>query len=297
MTGLHTSYNFGDMLSGHVFAFLLLFARVGAVMMLFPGIGEPYVPPRTRLMVAFMISLLLLEPLFGRLPSLPASPIEMTRLLAMEIIVGLFFGTIIRLIMSALESAGMIIGLQTGLSNATIINPAQATQSPLPAAFLSTVGLVLVFATGIDHVLIRSIIALYDMFPVGGAFMPGDMAQSVIQMTNHSFGVGVELAAPFLIMGLMLYTALGIMQRLMPSVQLFLISMPVQIWGGLAMFSLTVAGILTIWQQFFGASIDLFSAGRKKLKYGRGRRSRAKNRTTDRQAAWRGARAWAGPRQ
>jgi flagellar biosynthetic protein FliR len=261
-TGLPTNFNIDALLSGHVWAFLLLFSRIGAVMMLFPGIGEPYVPPRTRLLLAFMMSLLLLEPLLAQLPVLPSGTAEMARLISYEIIVGLFFGTVTRLVMSALESAGMIIGIQTGLSNATMINPALATQSPLPSAFLSTVGLVLVFATGLDHFLLRSIVALYNMFPAGGVFMPGDMAQTIIHLTNSSFILGIELAAPFLIMGLLLYTALGIMQRLMPSVQLFMVSLPVQIWGGLIMFSLTIAGILGGWLHYFDATIsDFFQQG------------------------------------
>jgi flagellar biosynthetic protein FliR len=260
-TGLHSSYNLDTLLSGHVFAFLMIFSRTGAVMMLFPGIGEPYVAPRTRLMLAFMISLLLLEPMFSRLPALPSAPAEMARLIGYEIIIGLFFGTLIRLIVSALESAGMIIGMQTGLSNATMINPALATQSPLPSAFLSTIGLVLIFITGIDHYLIRSTVALYDAFPAGGAFMPGDMAQTVIHLTNRSFSLGIELSAPFMIMGLLLYTALGIVQRLMPSVQLFMVSMPIQIWGGLIMFSLTIAGILTVWLKFFDQTVATLFQG------------------------------------
>ena len=258
---MHNSFDIDAMLSGHVFGFLLLFARVGAVMMLFPGIGEPYVPPRSRLMVAFMLSLLMLEPMLPHLPPMPKQPAELVQLIAYEVIVGLFFGTLMRLIMSALEATGMIIGLQTGLSNATIINPAIATQSPLPAAFLSTVGLVLVFVTGIDHFLIRCTVSLYNMFPAGGVFMPGDMAQTVIQLTNGSFILGIELAAPFMIMGLLLYSTLGIMQRLMPSVQLFMVSLPVQIWGGLMMFSLTVAGILTVWLHYLDRTVADFFQG------------------------------------
>jgi flagellar biosynthetic protein FliR len=249
------TYNLDSYLSGHVFAFVLLFTRIGSAMMLFPGIGEPWVPPRTRLMLAFLICLLLVEPMYPRLPTLPAAPAEMTRLIAFEAVIGFFFGTMLRLIVSALEATGMIIGLQTGLSNATIINPAIATQSPLPSAFLSTAGLVLIFITGLDHFLIRSLLALYDLFPAGGEFLPGDMAQSVIQMTNRSFILGVELAAPFTIMGLLLYTGLGICQRLLPSVQLFMMSMPIQIWGGLVMFSLTVSAILGLWLKFFDQSI------------------------------------------
>ncbi|MGB9154431.1 MAG: flagellar biosynthetic protein FliR [Alphaproteobacteria bacterium] len=255
------SYNLDSFLSGHVFAFLLLLARIGAVMMLFPGIGETYVSPRIRMMFAFTICLLLLEPMMPRLPAMPASPAAMTQLIAYEVIIGLFFGTLVRMLISALEAAGMLIGMETGLSNATMMNPALATQSPLPAAFLSTAGLVLIFITGTDHFLIHSTVALYDLFPAGGAFMPGDMAQTVIHTANRSFIVGIELAAPFLIMSLLFYTALGLLQRLMPSIQLFMLSMPVQIWGGLVMFSLTFVGILTIWLQYFDQSVSTFFQG------------------------------------
>jgi len=182
----------------------------------------------------------------------------MARLIFYEVTIGIFFGTLVRLIMSALDAAGSIIGLETGLSNATLLSPALATQSTLPSAFLSTAGLVLVFVTGLDDFLIRSTIALYDAFPPGGALLPGDMAQTVINLTNRSFTVGVEFAAPFLVMGLLLYTGFGLLQRLMPQVQIFMVLLPLEIWGGLLMFSLTVVGILTLWLQFFDQTIGSF---------------------------------------
>jgi flagellar biosynthetic protein FliR len=252
------SYHLDSFLSGHVFAFMMLLARVGSVMMLLPGIGESYVPPRTRMAFALCLCLLLLEPMMPRLPPMPVEPAEMARLISYEIIIGLFFGTLVRMLISVLEAAGMIIGIQTGLSNATLLNPILATQSPLPSAFLSSAALALIFITGVDHFLIRSTIALYDLFPAGGAFMPGDMAQTVIFIANKTFVLGIELSAPFLIMGLLLYVALGILQRLMPSVQLFMVALPLQIWGGLALFGLTIAGILTIWLQFFDQSVSSF---------------------------------------
>lgn len=254
-------YNLDVFLSGHVFAFLMLLSRMGAVMMLFPGIGEAYVPPRTRLIFAILICLLLLNPMFARFPPLPASTAEMARLIFYEIVVGIFFGTLLRMTLGALEAAGMIVGIQTGLSSATMMNPALATQSPLSSAFLSVAGLVLIFVTGTDHMLIRATVSLYDAFPPGNFLIMGDMAQTIIHVANQSFVVGIELAAPFLIMGLLLYTALGILQRLLPSVQLFLIILPVEIWGGLMMLLLTVAGILTLWLHYFNQSVGSFFQG------------------------------------
>src|ERR1700723_2987293 len=102
------SYNLDSFLSGHVFAFMLLLSRIGAVMMLFPGIGESYVSPRIRMMFAFFICLLLLEPMLPRLPPMPAAPAEMARLIGYEIIIGIFFGTLVRMLISALEATGMM---------------------------------------------------------------------------------------------------------------------------------------------------------------------------------------------
>ncbi len=194
----------------------------------------------------------------GRIPPPPDAMADLVKMLSYEIIIGLFFGTMLRLIMSVLENTGSVISLQMGLSNATILNPTLATQSPLTSALLSVSAVTLIFITGLDHLLFRSLMALYDAFPAGGSLMPGDMAQTIIQIMNRSFVIGIELAMPFLVIGLLMFIALGMMQKLMPQVQLFLITMPVQIWGGAILLSLTFAGILTIWLQYFNSSLDGF---------------------------------------
>jgi flagellar biosynthetic protein FliR len=253
-----TTLNLDKFLSGHVFAFLLIFTRIGSILMLFPGIGESYVPVRMRLMLALTISFLVLEPLLPRLPMPPSSIADMLRIVSYEAIIGLFFGTLLRLIVSTLETAGGVIGLQTGLSNATILNPALAAQSPLPSAFLGVAGITLVFVSGLDHFLLRSLVSIYDVFPAGGEFMPGDMAQSVIELANKSFVVGIELSMPFFVMGLLMYVALGLLQKLLPQIQLFLVILPVQIWGGLSLLAVAVSGILIMWLRYVDTTIAPF---------------------------------------
>lgn len=223
--------------------------------MLFPGIGESFVSPRFRLMFALAICLLLLEPMLPRIPAPPEAIPELIKMICYEIIIGLFFGTLLRFLLSTLEATGSVIAIQTGLSNATILSPALAIQSPLVNAFLSAIGVTLLFVSGMDAMLLRGVVSIYDVFPPGGVLMPGDMAQTVIQMANKSFTVGIELAMPFLVIGILMYVALGIMQKLMPQVQLFLIALPIQIWGGFALLSITIAGIMTIWLQYADKTI------------------------------------------
>lgn len=248
-------------LSGHVYAFVFIFSRIGSTLMLFPGIGESYVPARMRLMFAFLISFILTEPLLSRIPAIPDDVAHLTGTLAYEILIGLFYGTYLRLLVGILETSGSIIAIQTGLSNATVLNPTLGVQSALPSALLSITGLVLLFITGLDHVLLRGLVATYDLFPPGGAYLPGDMTQVIIHEVNSSFVIGIELAMPFMVIGLLMYVALALMQRIMPQVQLFLVVLPVQIWGGFILLSLTVASMMTLWLRYMDSALAKLFTG------------------------------------
>jgi len=253
-----TSFDLNKFLSGHAFGFVMVFSRLGSTFMLMPGIGEAFVSPKIRLMLAFTFSFFMLEPLLGRLPAPPESISSLMHMVGYEILIGLFFGTLLRVVMSVLETTGMVIGLQSGLSNAQVLNPALSSQSPLPSAFLGMIAIVMVFVTGLDHLLFKSLIALYDAFPPNGEIMPGDMAEAMIQSVSKSFQLGIELAMPFFVIGLLMYIALGILQKLMPQVQLFLVMLPVQIWGGLTLMAVTTAGIIEFWLRYFDSTVAGF---------------------------------------
>lgn len=234
-------------LSGQVFPFMMVFCRLGAGLMMFPGIGEAFVTPRIRLLFALALSFLMLPVLAPLMPAIPVHPADLTRVMVVEIAVGLFFGSVMRVMMSILETTGAIIGMDIGLSNASILNPSMAHESALPAAFLGTTALVLIFVTDFDQLLFRALLDTYKIFPVGLELPYGDIVQSFIGLVSRSFLVGVQLAAPLMVMGLLLYTSLGVMQRLMQQIQLFLVLIPVQIWGGLFVFSACVTIIFSVW--------------------------------------------------
>jgi flagellar biosynthetic protein FliR len=253
-----THIDIGKFLIGHVYGFTLILCRVGAVIMLFPGIAESYVPARMRMALAMSIAFIMMEPLIPRLPTPPQTIGGMAQLVGMEILIGLFFGTFLRVVLSSLEIAGSIIALQTGLSNATIINPTLAAQSPVVSAFLTISGITILFITGLDRYLLQSLVDLYDQFPPGKNLLIGDASNLIVQTINHSFSIGIQLAMPFIVIGMLLFIALGMIQKLMPQVQLFLISAPVQIWGGLTLLLIALGSIVTVWLSYFDASVGAF---------------------------------------
>jgi flagellar biosynthetic protein FliR len=233
-----------QLLPADLFAVMLVFTRVGAALMLLPGFGDLYVPQRYRLLLAIFLSLLLTASLKPMLPALPGHPAQLVVLLGGEILVGLFLGTAARIMLSALETAGMIVSLQLGLSAAQIFNPALAQSGAITSAFLTVVGVLVIFLTDTHYLMLRAVIGSYGLFPPGVFPIVGDLSEALAHVVAGAFALAVELAAPFIVIGTLFFVALGLLSRLMPQLQVFFVVLPVQIAGGLVVFAFTLVAVM-----------------------------------------------------
>ena len=234
---------------------MVVFSRVGAALMLLPGIGDMTTPPQVRLLLALGLTLAIAPALSAALPAAPAQPIALVTIILTESAIGIFFGMLARLMISALEIAGMVMAHQIGLANAFALNPSLATQGSIPGAVLGMAGIVLIFATDMHHLLLRALVQTYALFPAGSPPPIGDMAETITRFASQTFLVGVELAAPFLVVGLVLFTGVGLLGRLMPQIQFFMIITPLQIGLGLLLFAATMSGVMLFWLGSFESSL------------------------------------------
>jgi flagellar biosynthesis protein FliR len=218
-----------EILPAEIFAFLLLFARVGAIIMLIPGLGERTIPANVRLVMALALALVITQLVRNGLPELPGSPLLLFLLVVGEIVIGLFIGAAARFIMTGLHVAGSVIAFQAGLSVAQAFNPTEGIQSAVMANFFNTTGVMLIFATDLHLMLIVAMHDSYTLFPAGGLPSTSDFAELVIGMMADSFSLGIHMAAPFMVYGTLFYMGVGILGRLMPQVQVFFVAMPLQI--------------------------------------------------------------------
>lgn len=246
---------------GQVYAFMLVFVRVGTAMMIMPGVGDGFVPERIRLMFALSFAVIITPMVAAKLPEFSTASLPFLLLLGGEFITGLFIGTIARIFMTALDTAGMMISIQTGLANAQVFNPAFAAQGSVMGAFLSVTGALLLFATNLHHVLLTAIVDSYRSFPPGmlDTSFSGDMAESISKAVTKAFSIGLHMAMPFVIATTMIYVAMGILSRLMPQLQVFILSIPVQISLGLLTFVLTASTMMLYWLGHYEAGIVTFA--------------------------------------
>jgi flagellar biosynthetic protein FliR len=239
--------------------FMLVFARIGAMVMLLPGLGESNIPVRIKLAIALLLTLIIL-PLHRAAyhVDLQASMTPLLVLMVHEIVIGIVLGATARVTLAALQVAGSVIAQQMGLGFVTAVDPTQGQQGLLIGNFLSLLGITLLFATDTHHLVIAALSDSYNIFSPGEAIQGGDVAALATRAFAAAFRIGVQLAAPFVVFGLVFNIGLGVLGRLMPQMQVYFVGVPLAILAGFLILALVIAAMMgTFLDYFTGVMHDL----------------------------------------
>ena len=231
------------------------------MVMALPGIGDRNTPATIRLSLALALSAVLYPMMQKQFPPMPAGMYEMLAMFGREIIIGLALGLLIRIIISGTQIAGTVIGFQTGLSAATGFDPNFGGQSNVISTFLSMLALVLIFVSDLHHLLLRGIYDSYTLFSPQMSFPAGDFANLALQLVAGAFAIAMQMAAPFIVFGLIFYLGIGVLARLIPQIQIFFIAMPANIFFGFILFMALLSSLMMVYIDYFTNSIEPFLAG------------------------------------
>jgi len=228
-----------DWLPNTAFVYMLLFMRIGAILMLMPALGEDMIPMRMRLSFALAFTLVVYPLLAPDMPAMPDALMGITALIFHELAIGIMLGAIARITVMATSLAGAVIAFQTGLSSAMAADPTQTgVQGAVFGSFLSFLGMVLIFATDLHHMALAATFDSYMAFPLDAPIMFEDAAQLALRTVASAFTIGIQMSAPFIVFGLVFNLGAGILARLMPAMQVFFVLMPANIMVGQVLFAL-----------------------------------------------------------
>jgi flagellar biosynthesis protein FliR len=239
----------------------LVFARLGAILMLLPGLGETYVPPRIRLSLALVITLVVWPIAAPALPALPESVGGMAGWVIREVATGLMIGAILRAFMTALATAGEVVSLQTTLSFAQSTNPMQAQPGSTISAFLTLLGVTLLFATNTHHLFLAGLAGSYELIAPVRPLITADFVELALQTIADSFMLGIQLAAPVIVFAIIFNLASGLVGRVMPQFQVFFATAPLSILLGLSIFTLSLGVVGTIFIDRYRSLAQIFAGG------------------------------------
>jgi flagellar biosynthetic protein FliR len=232
-----------DYTSGIFFKYIVVFARLGSAMMFLPGIGESQIPARVRLGFALLLCLALF-------PIIPLdhvtlnSPMQNITLLWTEITVGIWIGLSARIILSALELAGYQVGHASGLTNAFGSSVGSFQGATLVATFLMISAVALILITDTHHLMLSALLGSYTAFPPGELFL-GSMVEGIVRTGSQSLYIGVAIAIPFFVMGVVLNVGMGLANKMMPQLPVFFVASSMLIGMGLILLAIAVPTMLT----------------------------------------------------
>jgi flagellar biosynthetic protein FliR len=107
-------------------------------------------------------------------------------------------------------------------------------------------GLTLVFATDLHHLVIAALNDSYTLFRPGEVPLLGDVAAHTTRTVATAFRIGIQLSAPFIVFGLLFNVGLAVLTRLMPQMQVFFVGLPLSIILGFLILVLVVGAMMSV---------------------------------------------------
>ncbi len=235
-----------------VIFFMLVLSRVAGIFAALPVFGGRRMPLRIKAVTVFMVTLVCFPHLSVALPQMPSDAFSLALLAFSEVMIGLTLAFITQIIFAAVEFSGQIIGMQMGLTISSIIDPSQGTQTQIMSVVQTLFATLMFLSLNIHHLFIRAIMDSFKVIPLGGWHLSGELVNFLVMRTADIFVIGIRLAAPVMVALLLTTVALGIMARAFPQMNIFMISMPLNIGLGLVILGMTLTIFFHVLEVSFG---------------------------------------------
>jgi flagellar biosynthetic protein FliR len=250
-----------DLILQRIDIFLLLFVRMLGLFMTAPVWSNRLVPVQLRVAISFGVAVVV-SPLFRDVP-MPDSLATLVVLVVRELLVGMVIGFVAALALSAVQLAGQLLDVNMGLSMVNLLDPMTNTQMPVMGNFLYILALLIFFTINGHHMLLQAVMDSYALIPIGKAAMTPNLAQTVVNMGGNMFLLGFKVAAPVLAALFLTTVALGILNRAVPQMNVFVIGLPVQLGVGVFMLMVVLPLYISFLHVLFrGMSADILTVMR-----------------------------------
>lgn len=217
-------------------AFLVLISRIGGLLAALPVFSGRTIPVKVKLGLVLTLSLMLAPSI--PMPTVSLDPVLLVGGMLSEMAIGVTIGLAVRLMFGALEVAGELLGIQMGFGAVHLFDPTTSHQTPMIAQFFTMLASLIFLSLNAHLFAMATIIHSYEAIPAFGAHLSSHLGEEILLLSQRMFTIGMKLAAPVLITILLINVLMALLGRAVPQVQVFVLSFPITIAGGLLVLSL-----------------------------------------------------------
>lgn len=232
--------------------FFLLMVRLGAVVLTLPLLGSRTVPSQLKILFVLLLSLGLYPVVQAQHVVIPQSLGLLVLFVLGEAFVGMMIGFVGQILFVGVQLGGELISYQMGLSLATLFDPQNAVSSSLVTNFQYVLAVLIFFSLFAHHWFIVALAESLHMVPLLGFTISKAATMSLVTLLGKAFVVAIKLDAPIIVTLILVAIGMGIMARLVPQLNIFILSFPVNLGTGLLMLSLSLFYVLQVMRLLFG---------------------------------------------
>jgi flagellar biosynthetic protein FliR len=236
--------------------FTLVLARVCGLFVLAPLFGARIAPVRARAGLAFFlaVAMLPLSPPDAGAAAAAGGGLAFAAAAALETGIGTAIGLVAQLVFGAIQLAGQLIGIQIGIGLANLIDPQTQEHITSLAQWQNLLALMIFLAIDGHHVLVRAVADSVGVLPVGGGFPAAAGFGVLTALSAELFVLALKIAAPVLVTQLLTNAAMGVLAKVIPQLNVFVVGFPLNVAVGF--FVLAAAQPFTV-RLLLGSFADL----------------------------------------
>ena len=244
----------GSGLETMIARFLMVGARVSALMVFAPFLASATIAPRIKAGFALALTALLYPAVAADLPSVSGG--KEWQMAGGEFLVGLILGMSLQFVFEGVELAGQVIGFQVGHSLANLINPLSDAETPIIATFYQAVAVLIFLQLDVHHWVLRGLAKSFQYCPPGTVAATPALAEQLWRAAGGMLIVAVQIAIPTLVATMLIDFALGFLGRASPQLPVLFVGISVK---SVVAF-LVIMGTLRFWpgclEKYFGEALS-----------------------------------------
>ncbi len=231
--------------------FLLCLARVIALVAAIPAFAGVAASIRMKLGLAVATALVLFPLMAPHTPQVDFTLTGFGLLMVNEVLLGALIGLVAQLVFTAVSFGGTVIGYQMGFAAANIFDPQTTQQLSLMSQFINILALLAFLVLDGHHFFFRVIVESYRLLPPGPLDFSAGAVATLMRLGSHMFVLGVKFSAPVLALLLLTNMVLGILARVFPQLNVFMLSFPLNIGIALIVIGLTLEAMFFVLRREF----------------------------------------------
>lgn len=243
-----------------VYTFFLCFMRIAGIISLIPLFSQKQILPQAKIILILLLAIFIHPIAKDFLPKNLDFPYHHLFIYCLfEFGVGFLIGLSGHLLYMAIDLIGHFMGTESGLSNAQTFNPAMGEATTLTTHMLTIGAGVLLFNLQFHHTIIKVMVHSYEHFNFSNTLLIKDFYQVLQNSLSKMFSLGLQFSFPFILIGFVLNLSIGLVNKLIPQIQIFSVMPPAQLFVGFLLFVVLLAHLLEGFTIIFNDTfIDLF---------------------------------------